>query len=165
MFLLLLLSADGRHTRKRPRVVRLILFFQFSFFFFFAYLLSCASKRAMFSITVNTGRANNSVRAFRLEKKKKDILIHSYMFSDLPYFQHQGALSQAVEMLFDRSPRRSKVQKEFLDIQIVGPKKKKMIKKKENSYNKILFLSVFCFALTNSIAIYYRSQEEGTSSS
>jgi hypothetical protein len=87
------------------------------------------------------------------------------MFSDLLYFQHQGALSQAVEMLFDRSPRRSKVQKEFLDIQIVGPKKKKMIKKKENSYNKIIFLSVFCFALTGSIAIYYRSQEEGTSSS
>ena len=143
MFLLLLLSADGRHTRKRPRVVRLILFFLF-FFFFFAYLLSCASTRAMFSITVNTGRANNSVRAFRLEKKKKDILIHSYMFSDLPYFQHQGALSQAVEMLFDRSPRRSKVQKEFLDIQIVGPKKK-MKKREEMKRRKKTLITKFFF--------------------
>lgn len=72
--------ADGRHTRDRGCPS----YFIFPIFFSSSYFFSCSSSstcvllllQAMFSITVNTGRANNSVRAFRLEK---DILFHSYM--------------------------------------------------------------------------------------
>lgn len=72
-------------TYKRPRVsVLFFIFLSLPHFLFLVLFFSCSSSstcvllllQAMFSITVNTGRANNSVRAFRLEK---DILFHSYM--------------------------------------------------------------------------------------
>ncbi len=70
---------SGWPTYKRPRVS--VLFFFLPHFLFLVLFFSCSFftfvlLQAMFSITVNTGRANNSVRAFRLEK---DILFHSYM--------------------------------------------------------------------------------------
>jgi hypothetical protein len=71
-------------TYKRPRVSVLFFLSSLPHFLFLVLFFSCSSSstcvllllQAMFSITVNTGRANNSVRAFRLEK---DILFHSYM--------------------------------------------------------------------------------------